>query len=142
MTASLIYNRPIRNGNWASTIVWGRTRSLQDKAIFNSYLVESTLQFYRRNRTWMRIENADRSNELVFGGKPLPSGFQEMPFGRVQAYTIGYDRDVDLIPFVSSAIGGQATFYGVPDVLKPIYSSHPAGVAIFLRLRTASREGK
>ena len=43
MTASAMYNRPIQHGNWASTIAWGRTRSLTDNVIQNSYLLESTL---------------------------------------------------------------------------------------------------
>ena len=30
------------------------------------------------------------------------------------------------------------TTYGVPDVLTPIYGSHPIGAAIFIRLRPFS----
>ncbi len=138
MTASVMYNRPLHNGNWASTLLWGRTRSLQDDTIFNSYLLESTLRFRTRNHVWTRIENVDRSNELMLGENPLPPGFKEEPIGRVQAYTFGYDRDVDLIPHLASAVGAQFTTYGVADVLKPIYGSHPAGAVIFLRFRPFS----
>src|SRR6202008_2015205 len=42
LTASLMYNRRLRHGNWASSVVWGRTRSFPDDSIFNSYLLEST----------------------------------------------------------------------------------------------------
>lgn len=138
MTASILYNRPLRNGNWASTLLWGRTRSLEDNPIFNSYLLESTIRFHSRNYAWTRIENAGRSNELILGENPLPPGFVEEPIGHVQAYTLGYDHDFDLIPHLASAIGAQFTTYGVPDVLKPIYGSHPLGVAIFVRLRPFS----
>lgn len=138
MTASVMYNRPIHDGNWASTILWGRTRSLQDDAIFNSYLFESTLRFRSRNYAWTRIENVDRSNELIVGENPLPPGFTERPIGYVQAYTIGYDHDLDRIPHLASAIGVQFTTYGVADTLKPIYGSHPFGVALFVRLRPFS----
>ena len=138
MTASVMYNRPLRNGNWASTILWGRTRSLEDDAIFDSYPFESTVRFASRNYGWTRIESAERSNELILGENPLPAGFVEEPIGRVQAYTVGYDHDFDLIPHLASAIGGQVTTYGVPDVLKPIYGSHPVGAAIFIRLRPFS----
>lgn len=140
MTASVMYNRPFREGNWASTILWGRARSLEDDAIFNSYLFESTLRFYSKNYVWTRIENAQRSNELILGENPLPSGFQERPIGSVQAYTLGYDRDVHLIPRLESAIGAQATTYGVPVALVPIYGSRPVGFAIFVRLRPAREE--
>jgi len=140
MTASILYNRPFHDGNWASTILWGHTRSLEDDAIFDSYLLESTVRFRTRNYAWTRIENAERSNELILGEDPLPPGFVEQPIGRVQAYTLGYDRDVDLLPHLGSAVGAQVTTYGVPDVLHPIYGSHPAGIAVFIRLRPYSGE--
>jgi hypothetical protein len=140
MTASVMYNRPLRQGNWASTVLWGRTRSLPGNAIFDSYLFESTLRFRERNYTWTRIENVERSNELILGENPLPPNFQEQPIGRVQAYTLGYDRDFDLIPHLASAIGAQFTTYGVPAILQPIYGTHPFGVAVFLRFRPFSGE--
>ena len=140
MTASLMYNRPLPDGNWASALLWGRTRSLQDGSIFNSYLLESTVRFHTRNYAWTRIENADRSDELILGENPLPPGFEERPIGRVQAYTFGYDRDFDVIPHVATAPGVQFTTYGVASSLKPIYGAHPFGVAIFLRFRPFSGE--
>lgn len=138
MTASVMYNHPFHDGNWATTAVWGRTRSVQDRSIFNSYTLESTARFRSRNYAWTRIENADRSNELLLGETPLPPNFQEQPIGRVQAYTFGYDRDVDLIPHLATAFGAQVTVYGVGNDLKPVYGSHPAGVAVFLRIRPFS----
>ena len=135
MTASIMYNLPFRNGNWASTILWGRTRALQGDSVFNSVLFESTVLFRARNSIWTRIEDAERSNELILGENPLPAGFEERSIGKVQGYTLGYDRNVDLIPHFSSAIGAQITAYGVPDSLVPIYGRHPVGVALFVRLR-------
>jgi hypothetical protein len=138
MTASVMYNRPLRNGNWASSLIWGRTKSLEDHSIFDSYALESTLRFLTHNHVWTRIENAERSNELLLGENVPPPNFQEKPIGKVQAYTLGYDRDFDLIPHVASAIGAQVTVYGVGENLKPVYGGHPAGVAVFLRIRPFS----
>jgi hypothetical protein len=140
MTASVMYNQPLADGklgdgNWASTVLWGRTRSLQDNSVFNSYLFESTLRFLTRNYVWTRIENADRSNELLVGERPLPPDFAEERIGRVQAYTLGYSHDFDLIPHVASALGVQLTTYGVPEILRAIYGSHPVGGMVFVRLR-------
>ncbi|MDP9146787.1 MAG: hypothetical protein M3N22_03955, partial [Acidobacteriota bacterium] len=101
-------------------------------------LVESSLQFAARNYLWTRIENADRSNELLLGEQPLPADFHETRIGRVQAYTFGYSRDFDLIPHVASALGAQFTTYGVTPLLVPIYGARPMGVAIFVRLRPYS----
>lgn len=135
MTASLMYNHQLRKGNWASTIVWGRTNSLNDHSIFNSYLLESTVQFHAKNYVWSRLENVDRSNELLIGENPIPPGFEEKSIGRVQAYTFGYDRNINLIPHLSSAIGAQFTAYGVANSLRASYGSHPIGVSAFVRLR-------
>jgi hypothetical protein len=138
MTASVMYNRPFARGNWASTALWGRTKSLPDNGKENSYLLESTLRFAERNRVWTRIENAGRSNELLVGEHPLPVGFEEAPLTHVQAYTFGYDRDFDVIPHLASAIGAQVTTYGVGEPLQATYGTRPVGVNIFVRLRPFS----
>jgi len=52
----------------------------------------------------------------------------------VPAYTFGYDRDVDLIPHVASAIGAEVTAYAVGKPLQPIYGTDPVGISIFIRL--------
>ena len=140
MTASVMYNLPLHNGNWANTFVWGRTRSLGNNSRFDSYLVESTLNLRARNYIWGRIDSAERSNELIAGENPLPGAFEEKPIGRVQAYTFGYDRDFNVVRRLESAIGGQLTTYGVPRTLQPVYGSRPFSFALFFRFRPRSVE--
>ncbi len=135
MTASVLYNRPFARGNLASTALWGRTRSLSDSSKENSYLLEGTMGFGAKNYIWTRLEDAGRSNELLLGENPLPTGFQEQPIGHVQSYTFGYDRDVLRSRDTLVALGAQVTSYTAPPVLQPLYGGHPAGVAVFLRLR-------
>ena len=101
----------------------------------NAYLAESTLRFLSRNYVWGRMENADRTNELLLGNNLLPPGFTERYFTRVQAYTAGYDREIGHISHLSTALGGQVMWYGVPSALQPTYGSHPVGVVAFLRMR-------
>ncbi len=138
-TASLMYNRPIAHGNWASTLVWGRARSLADNAKENSYLAESTWRFQTRNFAWTRIENAGRSNELLVGQHPLPRGFHEEPLTHVQAYTFGFGHNLGSKPHFATAIGAQVTAYHSGAPLRPIYGSDPIGISVFLRLRAVSR---
>jgi hypothetical protein len=92
----------------------------------------------KKNYAWIRLENAGRSNELLIGEHPLPPGFKEEPLTHVQAYTVGYDREVRVLPGVSSAIGAQVSMYRVGLPLKPTYGSDPAGVSVFIRLRPSS----
>jgi hypothetical protein len=78
MTASVMYNRPLgdgEKGNWASTAAWGQTRSLGDNVIQNSYLFESLLRFATRNNVWTRMEDVDRTTDLLLG-ENLPPGLK------------------------------------------------------------------
>jgi hypothetical protein len=160
-TASIMYNRPIgahhdttsmpgmkmdtdmptpATGNWSTTLLWGRTKSLpqtgNDSSIENSYLLESLLQFHTRNYVWTRIENAARTNELLLPpGSPLPPNFTESPIGHVAAYTFGYDRDYRIIPHILTAPGAQFTTYTAPQALASTYGRHPWGVVVFVRFR-------
>ncbi|MGB8131966.1 MAG: hypothetical protein WCG81_19430, partial [Candidatus Angelobacter sp.] len=135
MTASVSFNRPFTKGSWASTLLWGRNRTLQNGQIANGYLAESTLQFAQHNHVWTRIENVDRTSELLLGKHAEPPGFDERFLARIQAYTAGYDRDFPLVPGLSTALGAQVTFYGKPDFLTPIYGQHSVGVILFMRVR-------
>jgi hypothetical protein len=137
MTASLMYNRPLPHGNWASTLIWGRNQVAQTGAVSSSYLAESTLQFAGGNRMWGRVENVDRSSELLLGKNAGPPGFEESFLARIQSYTLGYDHDFPLLPGLSSALGGQLMFYGKPDFLTPLYGERPAGFIVFVRFRPA-----
>ncbi len=134
MTASIMYNRPRRDGNWASTLIWGRNQNLPGGEVFNGYTAESTLRFRLHHSVWTRVESVDRTNQLLLGSaSPLP-GLEEHFLARVQAYTLGYDRGFAVISRLSTALGGQVTLYGVPPALRPVYGSQPKGAVLFLRL--------
>ena len=135
MTASVMYNRPMRRGNWATLGLWGRNQGLLDGNVGNAFLLESTLRFLDRNNVWTRLENADRTNELLLADGILPPGFTERYFARVQAYTAGYDREIARVSHVSTALGVQMMWYGVPAALQSDYGRHPIGAAMYLRVR-------
>lgn len=130
MTASVSYNRPLPRGNWASTVLWGRTRTLGQSQPFNGYLAESTVKFAEKNYVWGRIENVDRSTELL----ELPSAGEGF-LARVQAYTTGYERTFHVVDRAETGLGAQVTFYAKPDFLTPSYGDHPTGVVAFLKIR-------
>jgi hypothetical protein len=140
MTASIMYNRPIARGNWASSLIWGRNRVMQTGLVWNGYLLESTLRFAENNYLWTRIENVDRTNELLLKDQFEPPDFHESIIGRVQAYTLGYDRDFNLLPHLETALGMQVTSYHDGGPLAAIYGNHPVGVVVFLRVRPFGKE--
>src|SRR5580693_2533824 len=64
-TASVEYNRPAAGsgpgwGNWATTAIWGRVRKIATNTTLNSYLLESTLNFRRRDYVFSRLELVDK----------------------------------------------------------------------------------
>jgi hypothetical protein len=140
MTASVMYNRPLMRGNWASTLLWGRNRSLDTGLVWNGYLAESTLRFAERNYVWGRFENVDRTNELLLKNRFEPPTFEENITGRVQAYSAGYERDVDLIPHLATGIGAQLTVYSTPPSLRLDCGTHPVAGVTFLRIRPFGKE--
>ncbi|PYR11440.1 MAG: hypothetical protein DMF99_08025 [Acidobacteria bacterium] len=51
------------------------------------------------------------------------------------AFTVGGVRDFLSVRGFEGGIGADVTFYGVPDTLQPIYTSHPVSFHVFVRLR-------
>jgi hypothetical protein len=132
-TASLEYNHALAAGNWATTLVWGRVHKIADGVNLNSYLLESTLTFRRRNYAFTRMELVDK-DEL------FPQAAVH-PAYRIGAYTFGGVRDVVQKPAWQLGVGADVTFYSKPAVLDSAYGYDPVSFQIFLRVRPGVRAG-
>jgi hypothetical protein len=131
-TASIEHNRPLSagklgEGNWATSLVWGRKRKLADNAILNSYLAESTLNFWKKNYAYTRLELVDK-DELFPQTATHPSY-------RIGAYTFGGVRDFAQTANWHIGLGADVTFYSKPDALNSVYGNDPVSFHIFLRFR-------
>jgi hypothetical protein len=122
-TASVTYNRPLPAGNWATSFIWGRNYKTSDKHDAHSGLVESLLQFRRKNYLTGRIEVVDKDELFANAG-----------IFRIAACTLGYTRDVNLVPGVRTGFGGNFTLYTVPDAIQRSYGEHPAAFLLYLRV--------
>jgi hypothetical protein len=137
-TASLTHVLDFRSGHIASSLIWGRNKDLGPASprIFNSYALESTVNFSAQNWAWTRIENVDRDRTVLIGEVPAALSVEEDPIGRVQAYTFGYERDLPVhIPSVRTGFGAQITTYGMPQQIAAVYGPHPRSFVIFVRFR-------
>jgi hypothetical protein len=135
-TASITYSRPLPDGVWSSSLIWGRNHKTAEQRNVNSYLAESVYQFKRRNYLAGRIELVDKDE--LFADQPEIDEELERTAGsvfRVAAFTVGYTRDFDIIPSIRTGIGANVTFHKIPSAIKPFYGDQPAGFVIFLRLR-------
>ena len=126
-TASVEYNHPLVLGNFATSLVWGRVHEIATTARLNGYLLESTLNFLRRDYVFTRMELVDK-NEL------FPEAATH-PAYRIGAYTFGGVRDLVQTRAWQLGLGGDVTFYSKPAVLDAAYGVHPVSFQIFLRVR-------
>lgn len=131
-SASVEYNRPLREGNWATTVVWGRKRKDETATILNSYLVESTVNFLRRNYAYSRLELVDK-DEL------FPQAAVH-PAYRIGGYTFGGVRDLLQSRAWQLGLGADVTFYSKPAVLASAYGAKPVSFRVFLRVRPSLGE--
>lgn len=126
-TASLSYNRPLTEGNWATSVIWGRKRKEVDNSTQNSYLLESTVNFLQRDYAYTRLELVDK-DELFPAAATHPSF-------RVGAYTFGGVRDLVQNHHWQLGLGADVTFYSKPAALDAVYGENPVSFRVFLRVR-------
>jgi len=126
-TASVEYDHPLAQGNWATSLVWGRVHKISDGANLNSYLLESTLNFLQRDYAFTRLELVDK-DEL------FPQAAVH-PAYRVGAYTFGGVRDLVQNRAYQLGLGADVTVYSKPGVLDAAYGNYPVSFQIFLRVR-------
>ena len=131
-TASVEYVRPLStgklsNGSWATSLVWGRVHKVLDDHNLNSYLLESTLNFWSKNYAFSRLELVDK-DELFPGDASSPSF-------RIGAYTFGGARDLIQNRLWQLALGADLTFYSKPASLNTSYGTNPVSFQVYLRVR-------
>ncbi len=146
VTASVSHNRSWDDGNWASSLIWGRNHERHGNS--NAYLLESTANFLDRNYLYTRMELVDKQGlleENIFGRPgldgfhPIGGGFQigdrfEQSF-RVGAFTFGGVRDIIADTKLRVGVGADVTVYHVPTALESGYGSNPTSFHVFLRFR-------
>ena len=140
-TASLEYTKPMPDGSWSSSFIWGRNHSTATHRNLNSYLVESVLPIRRENFLTGRFELVDKDE--LFENQPEIERYLDSTYGstfRIGAYTIGYTRDVDLFRHIETGIGANLTTYSLPDAIKPYYGNRPVGGNVFVRFRLKAAE--
>jgi hypothetical protein len=130
-TASVEYDRPLAEGNWATSLVWGRVHKIATGTTLNGYLLESTLNFLRRDYAFTRLELVDKDELFPFA--------TVHPAYRIGAYTFGGTRDLIQNHAWQLGLGTDVTVYSKPAVLDAAYGNYPVSFQIFLRMRPGLR---
>jgi hypothetical protein len=111
--------------------IWGRNHTIGTDVNANGYLLEAEARLRAKQSLWTRIENDDRTTDLL-GAQAPP---EESVVGRVQAYTGGYAHCIFSTDWSALELGAQTTLYETPPRLLPLYGAHPIGVAGVLHWR-------
>jgi hypothetical protein len=127
LTASAMYNRPFKGGNWQTTLAWGRNWDDPGHTL-DGVLLESAVAF-GRNTVFARAENVQK-DELFDTPGPL-----EGRVFRVSEATLGYVYDIPVAKHAALGLGVQGSVNLVPTVLKATYGDDPTGFMPFLRLK-------
>jgi hypothetical protein len=152
LTASIHHNRTWSDGNWATSLIWGRNHETHGNS--NAYTFESTVNFKDKNYLYTRLELGDKNGllqeniwgraglidthghaEIVHAADADPHSELADRWFRVGAVTLGGVRDVIARPALRVGLGADVTFYHVPGDLKSVYGSQPAGFRFFVRLK-------
>jgi len=129
-TASISYRHAWQTASLDALALWGRNHTIGSPTNWNGYLFESTAHLRNRHSLWTRLENVDRTTDLL-GAQAPP---EETVVGRVQAYTAGYAHFLFRNRWSAYELGAQATLYNTPAPLRPEYGDNPVGVAAVLNL--------
>jgi hypothetical protein len=128
----------------AATVAYGRRN--HPGADFNAVLAEAThtrggLAVYGRYENLQVESDLLRFGTHIFGGvgndAHVPEGVGGVDW--VAATTVGASHRVAELWGWDVAAGGDVTWYGVPEVLEPLYTESPVSFHVFLRIRPPAK---
>ena len=132
LTASIEFNGSLRSRPLAATLAWGENREIH--GILDAYLFEWSAGVTPHSRFYGRVESV--AKDLLDLGFPDPPGIVSFHrISHVAALTLGYLHDVKEAKWGRIGIGGDATFYHVPDNMLDYYGTAPHSFHIFVRYR-------
>jgi hypothetical protein len=138
-----------RGEDWTSTTVAYGRNDKHEKS-YNAFLAEST-HVTGLNTVYGRAEVLQVETDVLRFGthvKPTASkgssnGFEDL--GRidvVKALTLGGVRRLREWRGWDLGAGGDVTFYGVPEILKPFHGERPVSFHLFFRIRSPAPMGR
>ena len=135
-TASAIWNRPGPEGNWQTTLAWGRNARDPGETT-DSYLLESALAFGGRHTLFGRLERQENDELFGHGGpgddlaEPEPHAGEVFTIGKLSA---GYLYDALVTDIYKVGVGATGSLALVPNELEEVYGDMPFSGMVFLRV--------
>src|SRR5436309_2174846 len=136
-TASIEYERTTTSGFVAAALISGRNLLEGGHEEWGNTL-EATWKFAGKNTVYGRAEKVDRDLYELVNKSQRPETTPERRTS-VDALTLGYLRDLNLLSEAETALGAGVTMYRFDDRLDPVYGDRPLSVQVFVRLRFGSK---
>ncbi len=136
VTASILHGATLgKDGQWATSLIFGANQHLGSAGWSNSILIESEAVLDRTNTVFGRAEFVQKSaSDLVLADSA--SGFTLSRLFNVGTVSLGYVREIAHGHSATLGIGIRGAVDFVPSALVPFYGSRtPVGAVLFLRLR-------
>jgi len=130
-SASASWSRHRSNGFTAVTGAIGRNR--RQYSSVDSVLLEGTHKAGRWS-AYGRFERTDVETEILLFPNIVHVPHPGELVDTVYAFTAGSVRDVATVRGLALGVGGDVTFYGVPEILQNTHDSHPVSFHVFLRV--------
>lgn len=122
---------------FSATIAWGENREIHGP--LDGYLFEWDAGLSSRSHFYGRAEAT--AKDLLDLGFPDPPGCVSFHrISHVAAVTFGYLRDFLDARWGRLGVGGDATFYHVPDNMSDYYGTSPHSFHVFVRYRPRPRD--
>jgi hypothetical protein len=132
-TGSVAWQRTGAHGYTAVTAMAGHNQKSLDGG-FTALLAEAT-QRYNSWSVYGRAETLQVETLVLQTGGAFHSHTMPTPKDGLAAGTAGVVRDLPSWRGFEIGFGGDVTFYGVPEALRPYYGSSPVSAHVFLRVR-------
>jgi len=125
-TASISYNRPFTDGNWQTTLAWGRNDKAPGPAL-DAWLLESAVA-WKQHTLFGRVEN-DQKDELFEAPHPLAGRTFD-----VSKFSLGYVYDIPVAEHLKLGFGAVGSLHALPSALHASYGGDPASYMLFTRV--------
>ena len=129
-TASASWLRQNGESFAAATVAYGFNNG--EDANRAALLLEATRRSGRYS-TYGRLEFVEVETGVLVDDRTLDHDIKDI----VTAFTLGMVRELPRWGRLEAGIGAAATFYGVPDRLRPTHGRRPTSFQVFFRLRPA-----
>lgn len=130
-TTSATYNRSFENGDWQTTLAWGRDENNPGRTT-DAFLLDSAVSA-GRHTVFGRAENVDK-DELF--SDDLTSPLHDRSFN-VSKFSAGYYYTVPVQRHLALDLGGLVSKYALPSLLDATYGSDPTSFILFARIKIA-----